>query len=110
MVGEYNAALDEIEYLLSIPALLSVPWLRVDPLFDPLRSNARFQRIVSETTAAGSPSHPINGRSSEPPPTITPIVRSSGARPGLGRRGATALLIPRQHVPPPLFRTSRSQT
>src|SRR5207302_1261609 len=31
MVGEYNAALDEIEYLLSIPALLSVPWLRVDP-------------------------------------------------------------------------------
>ncbi len=83
MVGEYNAALDEIEYLLSIPALLSVPWLRVDPLFDPLRSNPRFQRIVSETTAAGSPSHPINGRSSERLSTIAPIVVSSVARRGL---------------------------
>ena len=83
MVGEYNAALDEIEYLLSIPALLSVPWLRVDPLFDPLRSNPRFQRIVSETTAAGSPSHPINSRSSERLSTIAPIVVSSVARRGL---------------------------
>ena len=46
MVGEYDEALDRIEYLLSIPGELSVNILRLDPVWDPLRDNPRFQRLL----------------------------------------------------------------
>ncbi|MCI0447750.1 hypothetical protein L0152_31625, partial [bacterium] len=49
MVGEYEAAIDQIEYLLSIPTGLkspSIPMLRINPTWDPLRSLARFQKIL----------------------------------------------------------------
>ena len=48
MVGEYEAALDEIEYLLSIPSETSVPWLRLDPIWDPLREHPRFQELLEK--------------------------------------------------------------
>src|SRR5881409_1145147 len=47
LAGEYEAALDQLEYLLSIPSPLSIPLLRVDPLYAPLRGNPRFQRLVA---------------------------------------------------------------
>ena len=43
LVGEQNAALDQIEYLLSIPSELSVPLLRIDPRWDPLRNIRGFR-------------------------------------------------------------------
>jgi len=47
MVGEHEAALDQIEYLLSIPAPhISAPYLRIDPDFDPLREHPRFKRLL----------------------------------------------------------------
>lgn len=46
LVGEQDAALDQIEYLLSIPSGISVPLLRLDPRFDPLRNNPRFQKLL----------------------------------------------------------------
>ncbi len=46
MVGEHEAAIDQIEYLLSIPAPISAALLRVDPFWDPLRSYARFQALI----------------------------------------------------------------
>lgn len=46
MVGEHEAAIDQIEYLLSIPAPMSAALLRVDPFWDPLRSYARFQALI----------------------------------------------------------------
>jgi TolB-like protein len=48
-VGEYDAAIDELESLLSVDAPLSLPWLRADPTWDPLRDNPRFQRLLEES-------------------------------------------------------------
>jgi serine/threonine-protein kinase len=51
MVGEYEEALDKIEYLLSIPSsTLSVPLLRLDPRWDPLREHPRFKRLLEENS------------------------------------------------------------
>jgi eukaryotic-like serine/threonine-protein kinase len=46
LVGEQNAALDQIEYLLSIPSDISVSTLRIEPRWDPLRNNPRFQKLL----------------------------------------------------------------
>jgi hypothetical protein len=46
MVGEFDAAIDQLELLLSIPSTLSVPLLRLDPAWDPLRDHLRFKKLV----------------------------------------------------------------
>jgi serine/threonine protein kinase/tetratricopeptide (TPR) repeat protein len=48
MVGEYDKALDKIEYLLSIPGELSIPLLKIDPVWAPLRTHPRFQKLINE--------------------------------------------------------------
>ena len=44
--GKHEAAIDQIETWLSVPSGISVDLLRVDPLWDPLRANPRFRRLV----------------------------------------------------------------
>jgi eukaryotic-like serine/threonine-protein kinase len=46
LVGEQEKALDQLEPLLKIPYHLTPGWLRIDPTFDPVRKNPRFQRLV----------------------------------------------------------------
>ncbi|GMQ79528.1 MAG: hypothetical protein BMS9Abin02_2126 [Anaerolineae bacterium] len=48
MIGEYDLAIDEIEYLLSIPSPVSKWVLKLDPLLDPVRSNPRFQKLINK--------------------------------------------------------------
>jgi hypothetical protein len=46
MVGNYNAAIDLLDYLLSIPSWVSVPQLRLHPMWGPLRNHPRFQALL----------------------------------------------------------------
>ncbi len=48
MVGEYDLAIDKLEYLLSIPGELSVPYIKLDPVWRPLLEIPRFQKILEE--------------------------------------------------------------
>jgi len=46
MVGEFDAAIDQLEFLLFVPGDMSIPLLRLDPAWDPLRNNPRFKKLL----------------------------------------------------------------
>jgi eukaryotic-like serine/threonine-protein kinase len=50
LLGEPEKALDQLEPLLKVPYYLSPGWLKIDPSFDPIRKNPRFQKLVGGTT------------------------------------------------------------
>ena len=47
LVGESDAAVRRLAYLLSIPSDVSVNVLRADPTWDPLRGNTVFKRLIA---------------------------------------------------------------
>jgi serine/threonine-protein kinase len=46
LAGEHEAAIDQLEVLLSTPTLITTARLRLDPFYDPLRSHPRFQALL----------------------------------------------------------------
>ena len=47
LTGEHEKALDHLEQLLKMPYYLSPGVLKIDPNFDPVRNNPRFQKLVA---------------------------------------------------------------
>jgi serine/threonine-protein kinase len=54
MIRDHDAALEQIEHLLSVPAHFSVGLLRLDPMWDPLRDHPRYQALLEEYGRSGS--------------------------------------------------------
>jgi serine/threonine protein kinase/Flp pilus assembly protein TadD len=50
MVGERDAAVGQLEYLMSIPFDLAAPGLNLDPAWDALRDHPRFQKLVGRSS------------------------------------------------------------
>jgi len=49
MLGEEDAAVDQLEKLLSAASLTSVALVKIDPTWNPLHGNARFQKLIAGT-------------------------------------------------------------
>ena len=48
MVGEYDAAIDQLEALLAVPSPTAVPMLRIEPVWNPMRDHPRFQALLQK--------------------------------------------------------------
>jgi hypothetical protein len=54
LVGQPERAIDALEPLLRMPYILSPGWLKVDPTFDRLRANPRFEKMIEGTAEAAA--------------------------------------------------------
>jgi eukaryotic-like serine/threonine-protein kinase len=48
MVGNHEASIQQLDLLLSHPSLMSVTLLRLDPRWDPLRKNPKFETLLAK--------------------------------------------------------------
>jgi len=48
--GEYDAAVEKLRLLLSIPGFVSAPYLKLDPLWEPVRDHPDFKALLTEAT------------------------------------------------------------
>jgi tetratricopeptide (TPR) repeat protein len=50
--GEVDQALQLLDHLLTVPAGVTVPLLKLDPVWDPLRADPRFQTLINKAVEA----------------------------------------------------------
>jgi serine/threonine protein kinase/Flp pilus assembly protein TadD len=48
MIGDFDAAIDKLEFLLNMDGDLSISLLRLDPAWDPLRDHPRFKKLIEK--------------------------------------------------------------
>jgi TolB-like protein/Tfp pilus assembly protein PilF len=48
MIGEFDAAIDQLEHLLSTPSFFAAPYLKVEPTWRPLLDHTRFQALLEK--------------------------------------------------------------
>ena len=48
MVGEYDLAIDQLDYLLSHPSSVQIERVRHHPIYDPLRDHPRFKALIEK--------------------------------------------------------------
>ena len=48
LLGDYDKALEKINFILSIPGAFSVNVLKLDPLYDPLRNLSEYKAIITK--------------------------------------------------------------
>jgi tetratricopeptide (TPR) repeat protein len=48
IVGEHEKALEKLDYLLSIPSLMSVPYIQIDPKWDSLKSHPKYDLLLEK--------------------------------------------------------------
>ena len=46
--GEHDEAFRLLDHLLVVPSGLTVPWVKLDPTWDPLRKDPRFQALIDK--------------------------------------------------------------
>ncbi len=54
MVEEYDGAIELLDTLMSVPYTLSIPMLKLDPMWDPLRDHPRFQALLEKYENTGN--------------------------------------------------------
>jgi hypothetical protein len=51
LTGESDEAFRLLDHLLAVPNGVSIPWLKLDPAWDPLRNDPRFQALIDKYAA-----------------------------------------------------------
>jgi hypothetical protein len=46
--GEYDKAIAELDIILNMNCPISIAWLKIDPIFAPLREHPGFQELVEK--------------------------------------------------------------
>ena len=49
LVGEYDKAIEQLQYSMQIPGFVSTSYLRLDPVWKPLHDNPRFVKLISQS-------------------------------------------------------------
>jgi hypothetical protein len=52
LTGDYDSAVDILNQLLTVPSIVSAPELRVDPFWQPLAGNPKFEKLLASQPKA----------------------------------------------------------